>query len=518
MGDDVWSKAAARFRKPVSRWASPLDLAVALDPTYRRTPALELISKALVDVAERRTRRLAISMAPQEGKTAVLQAFILWLLEHRPEMRNGVVSYETDIATRSGRRIRDQIEQFDGADGTLDLGLRVRRGDHSAGRWSLDGHLGGLVCVGIGGALTGRSIDGVLVVDDAFKGHEEAMSSAIREKTWDWFRSTALTRLAPDAAVVLVGTRWHHQDLIGMVTKDAPGDWRVINIPAVADSPDDPLGRAEGEAIVSARGRTAEEFESTKRALGSYLWNALYQGRPSPVGGGVFKTDQLRYWSMGVSGAGQPELDLGGRRMPLSLCWVVGVADLAASMRTSADFTVIMAVAISPERDLIVLDMVRGRMAPSEHFKASRSMLERWRVSSLYIEQMMHSATLIRDATVAGVPISPLAADKDKLTRALPAAARIEQGRVWLPAGAPWLQDALDELAAFPAGAHDDIADCLAYSARLDSAHYLPPMSAVEEMELRRAHYRRTPEERALDEAFGVTPGAPDLDFFAVEF
>lgn len=514
MADDVWSRTAARFRKQRPRWRSPGALAAQLDPSWRVTPALQLIDDALVDVAEGRCKRLIVTLPPQEGKTSICaQAFPLWLLTFRPELRNAIASYEQDIAQRNGRRIRDWISTFDGTDGTLDLGLRVQRGDHSAARWSLQGHVGGVVCVGIGAALSGRPVDGVLVIDDPTKDHEQAMSSAHRAAVWNWWQSVARTRLSPDAAVVVIMTRWHAQDLVGMLLADRSEDWRVISVPAIADSPDDPLGRAEGEPLVSARGRSIEDWESTKRSVGSYVWASLYQGRPAPLGGGLFATDKIRYWSAGRSEAGEWLLDLAGRSVPMSLCHTFLVADLAASTRTSADYTVIGAFAITRERDLVLLDLVRDRMSPDKHFAAARPLFERWRAHTLYVEEMMSTVTLTYEAARGGIPISPLRADRDKVTRALPAAARMEQGRVWAPAGAPWLQDFIDELAAFPyAGAHDDMCDVLAWAAQIDATVYVPPLSDDDEHELRRRRYRRDEFEQALDGALGL-PTEP-VDFF----
>src|SRR4051794_36926972 len=192
MAEDVWSRTAARFRKASPRWASPGALAARLDPEWRMTPALKLIDDALVDVAEGRCKRLVVACPPQEGKSTLgVIAFLLWWLTFRPESRNAVASYEQEIAQRNGRRIRDLIGQWNGADGSLDLGLRVQRGDHAAARWSLQGHRGGLVCVGVGAALAGRPVDGALVIDDPTKDHEQAMSSAHRERVWHWWQSVA---------------------------------------------------------------------------------------------------------------------------------------------------------------------------------------------------------------------------------------------------------------------------------------------------------------------------------------
>lgn len=501
MVDDVWTRAADRFRKPVPRWSSPAELAKLLDPSWRQTPALDLIDSALVDVAERRTKRLQVSLPPQEGKTTLVgRAFPLWLLTHRPDERIVIASYELETAQRIGRGIRDEISTHTGREGSLDLGLRVKRGDHAAARWTLEGRKGGVYCVGVGGALTGREAT-TMIIDDPVKDREQAQSSTYREATWNWWQSVARTRFGPDTVVVLVMTRWHAGDLAGRLLTDGSEPWRVISIPALADSPDDPLGRPEGEPLVSARGRTLAEWESTRRAVGEYTWASLYQQRPSPAGGGVFKSDKVRFWrDAGLAGSGQRQIDLDGRMVDLSTCWVFCVADLAASTRTSADYTVVGTFAVTLEQDLVLLDLFRDRVTPDQHFAAVKPMFERWGAHTLFVEQMMSTMTLTYEAGRSGIPVTPLKADTDKVTRALPAAARVEQERVWVPAGAPWLQTFLDELAAFPQGAHDDQCDVLSYAARAASVNYLPPeqprgpsREELDEIEF----------DRKMDQAFG---------------
>jgi predicted phage terminase large subunit-like protein len=475
------------------------------------TPALAAIDRALVDVAEGRCRRLMVMLSPQEGKTSlVAQVFPLWLLTFRPDARNAIASYEQTIAERNGRRIRDLITANDGTDSTLDMGLRVQRGDHAAARWTLEGHDGGVVCVGIGAALTGRAVTGVLVVDDPIKDHEQAMSSAYRERVYEWWRSVARTRLSPDAAVVLIMTRWHASDLAGKLLEDASEPWRVLSIPAIADSPDDPLGREIGEPMISARGRTLEDWESTRRAVGEYVWNSLYQQRPAPLEGGIFKRDRVKFWRP-VSVNGGEALDLDGRTVSLADCWTFLVADLAASTKTSADYTVIATFALWLDgQDLILLDLRRERMQPSGHLDAARPMFTRWNAHTLYIESTFQSATLVYEATRAGIPVSELKADTDKVTRALPAAARVDQGRVWVPQGASWVPDFLDELAAFPNGAHDDQCDVLGYAARVAAADFLPTPTLTEQLAYRPA---KDEFERQLDAMYG-----PPVDFLKVQW
>jgi hypothetical protein len=352
-------------------------LAAQLDTMRRTSPALDLIDQALVDLAEGRCKRLIPAVSPQEGKTSlVAQAFPFWLLTHRPETRIVIASYELEIAARNGRYIRDEIASNDGTDGTLDLGLRVRQTDRAAASWTLEGHDGGVYCVGVGGALSGRAAD-VLIIDDPVKDSETAHSSVYREGAWDWWRSVARTPLGPDAAVVWVMTRWHAADLAGKLIQETAEPWRVISIPAIADSPDDPVGRAEGEPMISVRGRTLAEWESTRRTVGDYTWNALYMQRPAPLAAGIFKRDRIRYWSPLASIEGRARIDLDGRATFLETCYTFLVADLAPSTRTSADYTVIAAWAVPLDQDLVLLDLFRERIQPSGHLDAARPMFTR---------------------------------------------------------------------------------------------------------------------------------------------
>lgn len=506
MTANVWALAAQQAAPKTPRWGSPAVLAHALDPTRVQTPALDLIDRELVDVAEGRTKRLMVFCPPQEGKTtAVAQDFPTWLLTHRPDTRIVIASYEAEIAARNGRRIRDTIVANDGTEGTLNLGLGIKATDRAAARWTLQDHLGGVYCVGVGGALTGRSAD-VLIVDDPVKDRETAESSTYRERVWDWWTSVARTRFGPDTAVVVIMTRWHSEDLAGKLLADASEQWRVVSIPAIADSPDDPLERAEGEPLVSARGRTLADWQSTRRSVGEYVWASLYQQRPAPLAGGIFKRDAVRFWSpMPADDGRRMRLDLDGRVVYLETCWRFLVADLAASVKTSADYTVIAAFGYSLDGDLIVLDLHRSRMTPDKHFDAARPMFARWGAQTLYVEQMMHTTTLVSEASRAGMPILPLQPDKDKITRALPAAAKVEQGRVWVPREADWSAGFLNELAAFPNGRNDDMVDVLGYGQRLVGSHYLPPMSAADEAALRTASLDDLAFDRMLDHAFPST-------------
>lgn len=206
--------------------------------------------------------------------------------EHSAAARGIITAHGTGaVDSITGRPVEDR------------LGLSLQDGSTKVSRWRVEGGHGGVAAVGIGSAITGRAAD-LMIIDDPFKNMQEADSAAHRRKVLEWYRSVALTRLSPNASVILIQTRWHPDDLAGeiLAAESEVGrehqTWRHINIPAVSeDGVPDALGREPGTAMESARGRTPADFAATRRAVGERVWYALYQGVPAPVEGGLFARD-----------------------------------------------------------------------------------------------------------------------------------------------------------------------------------------------------------------------------------
>ena len=474
--DDAFLRAFAQKldRRPQPRrWASPLDMACELNPQTVRTPALEVINAALVRLADKPGQgRLAVFMSPQEGKSTLCSFWNpLWLLEHNHDLRIIAVSYNAEKSREWGAEVKNAIENFNGDDGMVDLGIRLRADTRAAGRWKCDDGIGGLYCAGVSSGITGRAGD-YISVDDPTKNLQEAQSATMRDRVTGVYRGAIIPRMGPHTKLVWIQTLWHEAETIQGVLANEGADWEVIRIPAIADAPDDPLGRDIGEPMVSARG--ARDWTKIRRDVGEYVFSALYQQRPSPAEGGLFKRLWWRYWSQAPSGPQGEHLDLAGRIWPLAECWRFITGDLAASTRTSADFTVASAWAMTLDGDLILLDRVKAKVGEANHFDLFRPLANRWRVDTAFIEKSFISSTLAIDATRNGLHITPIAAEGDKFSRALPASAKVSAGRVWLPSAATWLSDWVDELAAFPNSTHDDQADTLAYAVRVAVTKWIP--------------------------------------------
>jgi predicted phage terminase large subunit-like protein len=468
------------------RWPTPGALARALDHTTRDSLALQVIDRELVKTADHHVDAggLMIFMSPQEGKSQrVSRRFPLWLLAHDPSLRIAIVSYEQESAVRWGRQILRDIRAAD----PVVLDVQLMADSSAAGRWDTrEG--GGVYCVGVGGALTGRPVD-VLIIDDPVKGREEAESEIIRSRAWDWWENVALTRLASNGVAILMMTRWHEMDLAGTIlARPSPMQWRILKIPAISHGKGDPLGRPEGAEMPSVRDRPPGYFTHRRATTTPYVWSSIFDQQPTAAVGNFFRRQAYRYWRT-VTGQPDPALILGrphmtgawieleGRRVDLTDpgVWRFATCDVAASEKTSADYTVVSVWCIDREGDLILLDRARGQIEMANHFDMAKPLRQRWHYDVLYVEHSFYSKTLVIDARTNGVPVAEVQADTDKVTRAIPAAGRLHSGKCWFPAAAPWLSEWEDELASFPRGAHDDQVDTFSYAARIAAAHWTPP-------------------------------------------
>lgn len=441
-------------------------IAATLDPasfaqwasagSWQPAPHLELLNRSLLDVAAGKTRRLLVSMPPRHGKSELVSAaFPAWWLGKRPDDRVILASYEADFASSWGRRVRDLLDEH----GPTLFGVKVRPDSSAVNRFDIDGRRGGMITAGVGGAITGRGAH-LLIIDDPVKSAEDAQSEALSRRLWDWYRSTARTRLEPGGAVVVVMTRWHEADLAGRLLAEDDGEaWEVLNLPAVAESCD-LMGRQPGEALWPER-YTVADLEAARRALGSYLFAALYQGHPAPLDGNVFKRSWFRYWTPADTGY---QLDA-GVLISRNACTRFVTVDLAVSMRDTADYTVIATWARTKDNDLILLDRIRRRIPAPEQVPLLRKIADEWQPAWIGIESVAYQLAIVQAARRDGLPVRELKPDRDKVSRALIAAARLEAGTVYFPRKAPWLDELETELLLFPNGRHDDQVDTLAYAA-----------------------------------------------------
>ncbi|KUG58971.1 phage terminase large subunit [Nesterenkonia jeotgali] len=455
----VWELTARHFENK-QIFASPGDLAKAIEPTTIQTPALDLIDQHLAMVERGEIDRLAINMSPQEGKSSrVTTMGPLWMLAKDPSRRIAIVSYAQDLADQFGRNIRNQITGNQGEDGSLDLGMRIAPDNGAARRWKLDGERGGVKSVGISTGLTGHAVD-ALFIDDPISNLEQANSKTWRDRVWNFWQAVGNTRLAPGAPVILVMTRWHADDLQGRLLAAEDADrWTVLNIPAEAIDENDPLGRKPGVWMESARGRTPEQWQAIKRAVGPKVWQSLYMGIPTLDDGGVFPTEWERYdeplWQ--VNDRGEHTI-LGMERDDQELTMSF---DLAFKGDDSSDY-VVGQVWLRIGNIVYLLDQVRRRMNFNETLESFRTMRAKWpQCRTVLVEDRANGPAVMNALHREMSGLIPVEPRGSKFSRASAVAPAVWSKHVKIPSTrlCPWIEEFMQEVLSFPHGANDDQVD-----------------------------------------------------------
>jgi predicted phage terminase large subunit-like protein len=453
------------------------DLEPELDPLVGGTwrfeypDHIQLIEKEVVEAIARSHQRLVagewegpeillVEVPPRHGKSTLISEHTpAWFIGTFPDRRVILCSCEADFAQTWGAKARDLLEEF----GPSLFGVRVSQKSKAAKRWDIDRRRGGMITAGVMGRITGSGAH-LMIIDDPTKNAEEAMSETIRDKHLDWWLSTARTRIEPGGVVVILMTRWHEGDLGGQVLRLAAegGDpVREIRLPALAEK-DDPLGRKPGEALWPARFGT-KALQQIKKVLGPYWWAAMFQGKPTPDEGGIFARKYFRYATLEGAEIVLHREPGDVERFHRDWCTKVSYVDLAASEKETADYTVRTLAWVTPKRDLVIRSVIRERIPGPDQVGFLR---DHHQGESIKVEEIGYQSTLIQSAVRAGLPVSPVYPDKDKVTRAGAAGALYRQGKVFHMKGAEWLEDFEAELLAFPAGEHDDQVDTVAYAAR----------------------------------------------------
>lgn len=245
-------------------------------------PHLDLLSLKLVELSYGWIKRLMVMEPPRHGKSETISHWYpVWHLDGKPEDRIILTSHGGGFAAEWGARVRNTI-----AENPELLHTRLAADARRADRWKTT-RGGGMVTGGVDGSINGRAAN-ILIADDLIKNWQDAASPTIREHAWNWWLSTAYTRLEPGAGIALVATRWHTDDVIGkllarMSEKDGE-QWDILNFPAIAEWEDE-LGRKPGDALWSYRFPVAELLR-IKGVLPEEIWEPLYQQRPK-LGSGV---------------------------------------------------------------------------------------------------------------------------------------------------------------------------------------------------------------------------------------
>lgn len=464
---------------------SPATLALAdTGGKWKLARHLEIMTRTLVEAWYTPNSRTALIVPFQHGKSVLgSQYFPAWVLLRWPETRIALGSYEESFASTFGAKVRDIIIKFGGASG-----VHLRDDTNAKGEWVIDGYGGGMVCKGRGGALTGRPAD-LLILDDLIKNSEEAQSNTILDGIWDWYCTVAYSRLGPKAPIVVVGTRWCKNDLLGRLEEEEKvgGDkFTKVLFRAIAEE-GDVLGRKPGEALWPER-VPLERLQRIQRTRPRWF-KACWQGSPEEDEGAHFQPetwprftdagDAWRVWD-GIQWLHYRKAD----------CATIIAVDWAQKGKRDSDFTAFVVAALTDDGKIFILKVFNKRLRYEENGPALAKYCREFRRLGYTLivsgeDDILSEAMVVECRRYKDIPeLRRLQIKgKNKLIRAQAAIIRSQNGLVYYPQiPQDWEATTTDQLTSFTGSGgseSDDIADCVGVLGRLADEFY--PDEAVDD-------------------------------------
>lgn len=416
-----------------------------VNPHYQWYDYVERLVSLLQRVADGELKRLMIFMPPRHGKSELVsRLFSAYYLYRHPDHWVGINSYAAELAYTFSRNARDNYTR---------LGGKLKDDAAAVKHWET-GRGGGLWAAGVGGPITGKGFH-LGIIDDPLKNAEEAASETIRQKQKDWYDSTFYTREEPEGAIIIIQTRWHEDDLSGYLLgkeEEEPEGWHIVHFEAIkeTESPEypesctlEPDPREPGAALSSWR-YPLDKLKKIARRIGDYFFGSLYQQRPKPREGNMFK----RGWFEVVE-----TIPAKARRVRY---W-----DKAGTQEAGAYTSGVLMSEF--DSTYYIEDLKRGQWAATEREQIIKQTAQMdGRGVEVWIEQEPGSGGKeSAEATIRNLAGFVIQADKvtgDKVTRAEPFAAQAGGYNVKLKRAA-WNEGYLERLTAFPNGTYKDDID-----------------------------------------------------------
>ena len=424
-----------------------LDFVKLVWPAFMEGPHHRIMAEKFQKVADGELKRIIINIAPRHGKSE-LTSWLLpaWMLGRDPSKKIIAATHTADFSVRFGRKVRNLIDTE--AFKTVFPSVSLRADSKAAGRWDVSGG-GEYFAVGVGGAMTGRGAD-LLIIDDP---HSETAgispSLDYFDSVYEWYASGPRQRLQPGGAIIIVMTRWHELDLTGQILQSSEerkgsDKWEVIELPALYE---------DGEPLWPDFW-SKEELTALKAELPISKWSAQYQQKPTSEEGALIKREYWREWRKG----GPPACE-----------YIIQSIDTAHTKNARSDYSAITTWGVfqHPNEDgknvpnIILLDSVNEKLEFPELKKRALELYYAYEPDGYLIEAKAAGLPLIQELRASGIPVSDYTPSRgqDKMSRVNSITDIFANGIVWHPA-TRWAEELVEQCAAFPNGAHDDLVDC----------------------------------------------------------
>lgn len=419
------------------------------DGLYTHAKHTKFLCKLIQEVTDNKKRMLkgeiplknqyiCLSIPPRHGKSmTITETFPSYYLGHFPNHRVILGAYGTDFAAKFGKKNKEKVERY----GSKLFSTSIKKGTSSATDWDIEGHRGGVISRGILAGVTGEGAD-LMIIDDPVKTREEADSQVHRNKVWGEWIDSFSTRLHPGAIVIVIMTRWHEDDLVGRLLNPEYGEplpWKVVNLPLECEGENDPLGRSIGEPLWE---RYGYDFIEERKKMSSSSFNALYQGRPTSQEGNIVKREWWKKYT----------------KLPTIPRKIMSVDATFKDSETS-DYVSIQVWGKSGTNAYLI-DRIKARMDfPTTLSSIVKMKAKHKDISGIFIEDKANGSAIIsmlRKKIAGVIPVNP---QGGKVSRVNAISDYIQAGNVWLPKEEPWVEEFIEEWAAFPKGKNDDDVD-----------------------------------------------------------
>jgi predicted phage terminase large subunit-like protein len=404
----------------------------------------KIMADAFERVANGELKRLIINMPPRHTKSE-FASFLLpsWFLGRFPEKKIIQTAHTAELATGFGRKVRNLVSS-EAYSKVFDTKLSTD--SKAAGRWNTNKG-GDYFAIGVGGAVTGKGAD-LLIIDDPHSEQEAKQGNpAVFDGVYEWYTSGPRQRLQPDAAIIIVMTRWSKRDLTGQIIKNSSKEgvdqWETIDFPAIL-----PSGTPLWPGFWSK-----DALEALRSELPVSKWEAQYQQNPTSEEGAIIKRDQWQIWE---------------QSSPPQVSYIIQSWDTAFEKNNRADYSACTTWGVFDHPDskgnlkanIILLDAFKQRLEFPELKAKAYEAWKEWEPDTLIVEKRAAGAPLIYELRKMGIPMSEYTPGKgnDKISRVNAISDLFASGMVWCPE-TRWAEEVMDELASFPNGDHDDLVD-----------------------------------------------------------
>mgnify|MGYP003645534492 FL=1 len=421
---EMWPDFICRKEKEPSKWGHH-----------------QIIADEFTKISKDKVGRLIVNMPPRHTKSEFASVYFpAWMIGKYPKMKIMQVSHNAELSGRFGAKVRNLIDSPEYKNIFGDV--KLREDSKAKGRWETN-HGGEYFAAGVGGSITGRGAD-LLIIDDPHT-EQDALSKNAMERTYEWYTAGPRQRLQPGGSIVLVMTRWAEDDLTGRLLKasDQPKSdrWRTISFPAILPS----------NKPVWPEYWSLEELETVKASLTVRNWSAQYMQEPTSEEGALLK----REWWLPYPYKNLPYCN-----------HIIQSYDTAFSKKETADYSAITTWGIFTPEDgeadaLILIDAIKGKWDFPELKAVALDQYKYWEPETVIIEGKASGQSLIQELRRMGIPVIDFTPGRgqDKHSRVNAVSPIFESGQVWYPEGEDWAEEVIEECAAFPHGSHDDYVD-----------------------------------------------------------